>query len=69
MADKEATIYIVDVGSSMGAKRNGREQSDLSFAMNYIWEKLSSTVRKTHTYREFADCFRSHSTGKPQLLA
>ena len=44
MADKEATIYIVDVGSSMGATRNGRKETDLDWAMNYVWEKLTSTV-------------------------
>jgi len=50
MADKEATVYVVDVGKSMGQKRNGREQSDLAWAMTYIWDKITSTVatdRKT----------------------
>ena len=44
MADKEATIYIVDVGTSMGEKRNGREISDLDWAMTYVWDKITSTV-------------------------
>ena len=44
MADKEATVYVVDVGKSMGAKHNGREQSDLEWAMVYIWDKITSTV-------------------------
>lgn len=44
MADKEATIYIVDVGSSMGKKCNGRQESNLDWAMNYVWEKITSTV-------------------------
>lgn len=69
MADKEATVYIVDVGSSMSAKRNGRGQSDLDYAMRYIWEKLTSTVRKTRTYKESADWSRWRSTGKLRLLA
>lgn len=46
MADKESTVYIVDVGSSMGAKRNGRTESSLDWAMNYVWEKITSTVGK-----------------------
>ncbi|KAL8796891.1 MAG: hypothetical protein Q9195_000974 [Heterodermia aff. obscurata] len=41
MADKEATIYIVDVGSSMGKKCNGRHESNLDWAMNYVWEKIT----------------------------
>ena len=44
MADKEATVYIIDMGRSMGEKRYGREQSDLEWAMTYVWEKITSTV-------------------------
>ena len=44
MADKEATVYIVDVGSSMGQKRNGRAQTDFEWAMTYVWDKITSTV-------------------------
>ena len=44
MADKEATVYIVDMGLSMGEKRNGRKESDLDWAMTYVWEKITSTV-------------------------
>ncbi|KAL8898376.1 MAG: hypothetical protein Q9207_006729 [Kuettlingeria erythrocarpa] len=50
MAEKEATVYIVDVGASMGEYRNGRTQTDLEFAMTYVWDKITSTValdRKT----------------------
>lgn len=45
MADKEATVYIVDVGQSMGEKRNGRTESDLDWAMKYVWDRITSTVR------------------------
>ncbi len=45
MADKEATVYIVDLGSSMGEKHNGRDESDLDWAMQYVWDKITSTVR------------------------
>lgn len=44
MAEKEATIYIVDVGMSMGRKNHGRQQSDLDWAMEYVWDKITSTV-------------------------
>ena len=46
MADKEATVYIVDLGRSMGEKRSGRNESDLDWAMNYVWEKITSTVSR-----------------------
>lgn len=44
MADKEATVYIVDMGRSMGEKRNARKESDLDWAMTYVGEKITSTV-------------------------
>ncbi len=44
MADKEATVYIVDVGRSMNEKHGGRQESDLDYAMRYVWEKITSTV-------------------------
>ncbi|KAL3442518.1 SPOC like C-terminal domain-containing protein [Aspergillus insuetus] len=50
MAEKEATVYIVDVGKSMGERRHGREITDLEWAMQYVWDSITSTVatgRKT----------------------
>jgi ATP-dependent DNA helicase 2 subunit 2 len=50
MADKEATVYIIDVSRSMGKKHSGREESDLDWAMRYVWDKITNTVaanRKT----------------------
>ncbi|KAF2156753.1 putative ATP-dependent DNA helicase II subunit 2 [Myriangium duriaei CBS 260.36] len=47
---KEATIYIVDVGASMSQKNNGRDVTDLDWALKYVWERITSTVatdRKT----------------------
>ena len=52
MADKEATVYVVDIGESMADCHNGRDESDLDFAMRYVWDKISTTVaasRKTWT--------------------
>ncbi|OAX83857.1 ATP-dependent DNA helicase II subunit 2 [Emergomyces africanus] len=52
MADKEATVYIVDVGRAMGECHHGRSISDLEWAMQYIWDKITTTVatgRKTAT--------------------
>ncbi|PYH38634.1 ATP-dependent DNA helicase 2 subunit KU80 [Aspergillus neoniger CBS 115656] len=44
MADKEATVYIVDCGKSMGERRRGREVTDLDWAMQYVWDRITGTV-------------------------
>ncbi|KAJ5174752.1 ATP-dependent DNA helicase II subunit 2 [Penicillium canariense] len=52
MAEKEATVYIVDVGRSMGERRHGRPNTDLEWAMEYVWDRITTTVatgRKTAT--------------------
>ena len=65
MADKQASVYIVDVGRSMGEKHSGRDETDLEFAMRWVWDKITSTVmteRKTDTVgvvglRTDGECF------------
>ncbi|OQN97542.1 hypothetical protein B0A48_16696 [Cryoendolithus antarcticus] len=50
MAQKEATVYIVDIGSTMGERSHGRKETNLDFALEYVWDKIMSTVasgRKT----------------------
>ncbi|KAF2092302.1 ATP-dependent DNA helicase [Saccharata proteae CBS 121410] len=50
MADKEATVYIVDLGKSMGEKNYGRKESDLEWCMRYVWDRITTTIgtgRKT----------------------
>jgi hypothetical protein len=44
MAQKEATVYIVDVGASMGECHGGRSESDLDWVMKYVWDKITTTV-------------------------
>jgi ATP-dependent DNA helicase 2 subunit 2 len=44
MADKQATVYIVDQGQSMGECHNGRVESDLDFGMRYIWDAIATTM-------------------------
>ncbi len=46
MADKEATVYIVDVGRSMGRKHHSRDETDFDWAMRYAWDKITTTVRE-----------------------
>ncbi|EHY56240.1 ATP-dependent DNA helicase yku80 [Exophiala dermatitidis] len=48
--DKEATVYVIDLAKSMGEKHSGREISDLDWALQYVWDKITNTVftgRKT----------------------
>lgn len=45
MADKEAFVYIVDVGSTMSNCNNGRAESDLDFSMRYVWDKIATTAQ------------------------
>ena len=44
MSDKEATVYIVDTGRSMGKQNNGRRETDLEYSMRYVWDKITTTV-------------------------
>lgn len=50
MADKEATVFILDLGASMAKKHSGRKESDLDWSMRYVWDKITDIVaanRKT----------------------
>ena len=50
MAGKEATIYIVDCGRTMGESSHGRKESNLDWALQYVWDKITTTIatgRKT----------------------
>ncbi|EXJ77322.1 ATP-dependent DNA helicase 2 subunit 2 [Capronia epimyces CBS 606.96] len=48
--DKEATLYVIDLARSMGEEHSGRSISDLEWALQYVWDKITNTVltgRKT----------------------
>lgn len=45
MADKEASIYIVDLGSSMANCNSGRTESDLDWSLRYVWDKITTTAQ------------------------
>nr|AYJ71529.1 Ku family DNA helicase [Purpureocillium lavendulum] len=50
MADKEATVFILDLGASMAKANSGRNESDLDWSMRYVWDKITDIVsanRKT----------------------
>lgn len=69
MADKRATVYIVDLGPSMGHCHNGRTVSDLDWSLPYLWDKITTTaqaarkgwsvgvlgVRTDRTHNNYAD--------------
>ncbi|KAL6709336.1 ATP-dependent DNA helicase yku80 [Coniothyrium glycines] len=44
MAGKEATVFILDVGQTMGERRHGRDHTDLEWALDYVWDKITTTV-------------------------
>ncbi|KAG5922881.1 hypothetical protein E4U42_005180 [Claviceps africana] len=50
MADKEATVFILDLGASMADRHSGRDESDLDWSLRYVWDKITDIVaanRKT----------------------
>nr|POE88243.1 atp-dependent dna helicase ii subunit 2 [Quercus suber] len=50
MANKEASVYIVDCGVTMANVSHGRSVTNLEWALVYVWDKITSTVatgRKT----------------------
>ncbi|POS88201.1 hypothetical protein EPUL_000345, partial [Erysiphe pulchra] len=44
MADKQATIYVIDVGSTTKKCHNGRSESDLEYGLQYFWSKIAETM-------------------------
>ena len=45
MADKQAFVYIVDVGASTAKRNHGRPESDLDWSLPYFWDKVASTTQ------------------------
>lgn len=44
MAEKEASVFIIDLGHSMSRKRHSREQSDLDYSLQYVWDKITNII-------------------------
>lgn len=65
MADKEATVYIVDVGEPMGKQHGKRTETDLEWAMQYVWDRITSTVRLSSTLTSV----QSHESNDPLQIA
>ncbi|KAK6344565.1 ATP-dependent DNA helicase II subunit 2 [Orbilia brochopaga] len=50
MADKQATVYVIDLAASMGLRNNARHETDLEYTQRYLWDRITTTVsngRKT----------------------
>ncbi|KAG4306170.1 hypothetical protein PORY_000158 [Pneumocystis oryctolagi] len=50
MSNKEVTVFVIDLGSQMGDCQENRKKNDLEWALDYVWNKISSKVlsgRKT----------------------
>ncbi len=66
MASKDATVYVIDIGESMGECRNGRIETDLEYGMRYVWEKIASTMSANKkTSKVGIVAFRSDDTDNP----
>jgi ATP-dependent DNA helicase 2 subunit 2 len=50
MAEKEATIFVIDLGKTMGEKHSERSVSDLEWAMPYVWDRITNAVRLSFCY-------------------
>lgn len=44
MADKEATVFVVDLGASTAKKTQGRDTDNLEWSMQYVWDKITAKV-------------------------
>lgn len=44
MAEKEASVFMIDLGQSMSRKRHDREQSDLDYSLQYVWDKITNII-------------------------
>jgi hypothetical protein len=44
MADKEATVFVIDLGASMSKREHGRDVTNLGWCMQYVWDKVTSKV-------------------------
>ena len=44
MAGKEATVFVLDAGASMGKRKNERTESDLEYGMKFVWDKITGAM-------------------------
>ena len=44
MADKEASVFVIDLGRSMNVQHHDRSESDLDYSLQYFWDKIANIV-------------------------
>jgi len=44
MAEKEATVFVIDLGATMGKKGQGRDVTNLDWSMEYVWDRINAKV-------------------------
>ena len=59
MADKEATVFVIDMGASMGKTTQGRSLNNLDWVMQYVWDKIMSKVRYSQVKSLTERCFQA----------
>lgn len=50
MADKEATVFVIDVGPGMTQHASGRAESNLEYSMPYVYDRITTKV-SMHLYQ------------------
>jgi hypothetical protein len=65
MADKEATVFVIDMGASMGKTTQGRTLNNLDWVMQYVWDKIITKVRDSQVKSLTERCFQG---GRLMLL-
>ncbi|KAL2074790.1 hypothetical protein VTL71DRAFT_8569 [Oculimacula yallundae] len=66
MASKEATIFVIDLGSTTGDCHNGRTISDLEYGMAYVWDKIATVMSANRvTLNVGVIGFRTDETDNP----
>lgn len=46
---KEATVFVIDLGSTMGECHSGRVETDLDYGLRYVYDKMADTMSSTRT--------------------
>jgi hypothetical protein len=68
MAQKEATVFVLDLGRSMGGTRHGRTKTNLDWALQYFWDKITTTVSSSVALGDHLLTFQQVSTGRKTAL-
>lgn len=60
------TVFVVDLGESMGDCHSGRVQSDLDYGMRYVWDKIAKIMATDRATLQIGIIgFRTDETNNP----